>query len=396
MSEPAEFTPSTPLREGSQAGDTRPDFERGAYPREDLELEPITAEDEDYQSSPPDYQIATYPADFTLEVLHKKWLDQELDIPPFQRGFVWNKTQASKLIESFLVGLPVPAIFLYNERDSHKYLVIDGQQRLRSVFAYFDGHFPPPRSDANAVREQTNGPAFRLTGISPKSAFYRRNFGGLSEPDQRRLTNAVLRAFIVKQLDPDDDTSIYHIFERLNTGGTQLANQEIRNSIYRGEFVELLQHLNRTPDWRLLLGRDTPDSRGRDVELIVRFFATRDLEAYQTPMKRFLSKYMFKHRNASSRALDASSEVFRRTCSAVTSALGERPFHVRKGLNIAVMDSVMVAFSKSLDSVPDDIRARYARLVKNDAFSQNTTQRTTDAERVRERFQLALRTLFDS
>ena len=106
----------------------------------DLDLEPIDSEDEDYESAPPDYQIATYPADFTLEVLHRQWKSEEILVPEFQRRFVWKQTQASKLIESFLVGLPVPAVFFFSERESRKYLVIDGQQRLKSVFLYFDGY----------------------------------------------------------------------------------------------------------------------------------------------------------------------------------------------------------------------------------------------------------------
>jgi len=98
--------------------DARIEFERENRTPTDLELEPITSEDEDYESAPPDYQILTYPADFTLEVLHQKWKADEILIPDFQRKFVWKQVQASKLIESFLVGLPVPAVFLYTERKS--------------------------------------------------------------------------------------------------------------------------------------------------------------------------------------------------------------------------------------------------------------------------------------
>src|SRR4051812_2571353 len=108
---------------------------------DDVEFDDSAAELADRQSSPPRYEIATYPADFTLEGLHAKWNAGDLVIPPFQRKFVWSQAQASKLIESFLVGLPVPAIFLYTERSSEKSLVVDGQQRLRTVFYFFDGSF---------------------------------------------------------------------------------------------------------------------------------------------------------------------------------------------------------------------------------------------------------------
>ncbi len=96
--------------------DARIEFERQSHAPGDLELEPVTSEDEDYQSAPADYNINAYPADFTLEVLHQKWSAKEIRIPEFQRAFVWKQVQASKLIESFLVGLPVPrSIFIPKE-----------------------------------------------------------------------------------------------------------------------------------------------------------------------------------------------------------------------------------------------------------------------------------------
>ena len=158
----------------------------------------------DYESAPPDYQISTYPADFTLEVLHQKWKAGDILIPDFQRGFVWKQVQASKLLESFLVGLPVPAVFLYNERKSQKFFVIDGQQRLKSIFYFFEGYFGPETQGTRRV--------FRLTGLSPDSTFNGKWYDDLRDEDKRRLKNAVLRAFVVQQLDPADDSSMYHIF----------------------------------------------------------------------------------------------------------------------------------------------------------------------------------------
>src|SRR5699024_1513623 len=94
---------------------------------EDVDFEDTAAELEDRRSSPPRYEIATYPADFTLEVLYGQWQSGDIFIPTFQRGFVWSQAQASKLIESFLLGLPVPSIFLCTERDSERSMVVDGQ-----------------------------------------------------------------------------------------------------------------------------------------------------------------------------------------------------------------------------------------------------------------------------
>ena len=366
--------------------DARIEFERANHSDEDLELEPVTSEEEDYQSAPAEYTIGAYPADFTLEVLHQKWNAGEIKIPEFQRAFVWKQVQASKLIESFLVGLPVPPVYLYTERESQISLVVDGQQRLKSIFYFFDGYF------GNEVHGRN--PVFRLVGLSPDSRFLGKSYEDLMEPDQRRFKGAVLRSFTVQQLDPADDTSIYHIFERLNTGGTLLANQEIRNCVYHGSLVEYLEELNDFPAWRDILGKPSHDTRKKDVELLIRFLAMRDLSGYQKPMKDFLSRFMRKNKNASGESLGNTGRIFRDTCTQLTAALGKKPFHIRSGLNQAVADAIMVAFSNHLVSVPPDIKERYQRLLEDETFDGNTKYGTTDVNTIRERFSAAESILF--
>lgn len=371
---------------GFEETDARIEYERENRAPTDLDLEPITSEDEDYESAPPDYQISTYPADFTLEVLWNKWKQQEISIPDFQRKFVWKQVQSSKLIESFLVGLPVPAVFLYAERSSQIYFVIDGQQRLKSIFYFLEGYFG----------EETQGRRriFRLTGLSQKSRFQGKAYDELREEDKRRLKNSVLRAFVVQQLDPQDDTSMYHIFERLNTGGTLLTNQEIRNCVYHGRFIRFLDRINGDACWRKILGKDVPDTRKKDIELLIRFFAMRDISNYEKPMKDFLSRFMKKNKNPSQEALDTTETNFAETCKALLNSLGDKPFHVRAGLNAAVFDAVSVAFSKHLENIPADIKERYQRLLNDPQFDSATRQATTDADTVRERFRKAEAILF--
>ncbi len=352
-----------------------------------LEIERLESEDRDRESTPPNYQIATYPADFTLEVLHQKWRAGDIEIPDFQRKYVWKQSQASRLIESFLMGLPVPAVFLYSERKSQKYLVIDGQQRLRSIFDYFDGLYRPTKDKP--------GTEFRLRGLNEESPFYERAFETLYEEDQRRLKNAVLRAFVVQQLDPKDDTSMYHIFERLNTGGTFLANQEIRNCVYHGSFSDFLKEINELQQWRKIAGKPRPDVRARDIELILRFLATRDLTGYKEPMKDFLSRFMQKHRHDTDERLEQCRTLFKQTCESVVVHLGEKPFHIRQGLNAAVFDSVMRAFSSHLDNIPNDIRKRFDRLNQDGEFQKSTQGGTTKISAVTGRMQKAKAVLFE-
>jgi len=366
--------------------DGRIDYERERALGSDIDLEPIKSEDEDYESSPPSYKISTYPADYTLEVLDSKWRSGEIIIPVFQRGFVWKQVQASKLIESFLIGLPVPAVFFYTEQKSQKYFVIDGQQRLKSIFYYFDGYFGEELNNKRKI--------FRLTGLSEKSRYYQKEYADLTDSDKLKLKNSVLRSFVVQQLNPNDDTSMYHIFERLNTGGTLLTNQEVRNCVYHGKLITLLKDLNKYDNWRIILGKDLPDSRQKDIELIVRFFSMRDISAYEKPLKDFISNFMRKNANADDQALKKAESIFTKTCDMIVKYLEEKPFHIRSGLNAAVFDSVMVAISKHLNSIPNNIKTRYAKLIKDQDYDKATRTSTTDIENIELRFNKADEVLF--
>ena len=341
-------------------------------------VEAIDSEVEDAAAAVPIYTINSYPTDPTLELLCMRWQRDEIQIPRFQRGWVWTHTQASQLIESFLLGLPVPGIFLYREPTNQKLLVIDGQQRLRAIRGFFDGHLP-------------NVSDFYLRDVDAR--WEGKRYGDLIEPDRIRLRDAVLRAIVVEQTVPNDNSSVYHIFERLNTGGTHLNPQEVRNSAAHGPFNDLIAELNNNSDWRLIFGRPVPDTRMRDVELIVRFCALLEgSEQYSKPMKEFLNHFMKKHQT------DISDQPYRsnfvETAERVVAALGPRPFHIRRGLNAAVFDSVMIAFARS-GKPPIDIESRWATLLENPSFDDATRSSTTDMDTVKRRIEIATHVLFN-
>lgn len=356
-------------------------------------LDPVQSEVLDDQSSLPTYEILTYPADWTLEVLVDKWRKGQIAIPKFQRHFVWSQVQASKLIESFLLGLPVPAIFLYSDPEDPTHLVVDGQQRIKSIGYYFEGAFG----------EETQGrrTVFRLKGLDDKSPYAGLTYGDLEQKHPAafaKLNDSVLRAFIIKQLDPADNTSVYLVFERLNTGGTTLTQQEIRNCIHEGPFNDLLLDLNRNSDWRAIFGTGTADKRQRDVELVLRFLALRySVDSYEKPMKNFLNEFMRRHRWADDADLTEYAAAFEDTAAAVSHSLGDHPFHIRNGLNAAVYDSVFVAFAAHVDSVPSDIAERYDSLVdeeEDNEFLSWVSVHTTDRDTVANRLQRANDVLF--
>lgn len=357
---------------------------------EESGLELIESERADLDASPPRYEIVTFPADYTLEGLVAKYRKSQITVPGFQRKFVWSLPQASKLIESFLLGLPVPAIFLYTDPEDNTLQVIDGQQRLLSIVYFFDGYFGPEERGKRTV--------FALKGLNERSPYLNKTYSQLAETNEaaaNQLNDSVLRAFVVKQLNPSDGTSIYHVFERLNTGGTQLVSQEIRNCVYHGPFNELIGELNADINWRRIFGKTSADRRQRDIELVLRFLALRQSSAdYEKPMKDFLSQFMRLRRRAPKEELDTYKRVFQDTASSVVASLGEKPFHVRAGLNAAVFDSVFTAFSKNLNRIPPDIRQRYASLVKQEAFLRSVSSGTTDKDVVASRLSVAEDRLF--
>jgi hypothetical protein len=340
-------------------------------------FEDIPSEIEDQEVGIPVYRIRSYPSDPDLETLYARWQRKEIIMPEFQRGYVWKHSQASKLIESFLIGLPVPGVFVFVEEETEQQLVIDGQQRLRSIFGFFEGTLP-------------NVNVFSLAGVDPRWEGMR--FTDLNGTDRRKLEHSVLRVVNIEPLTSDDHSSVYQIFERLNTGGTSLTPQEVRNSSFHGPFNDALGKANTSPSWRSLFGNNNPDARMRDVELIVRFLALYEsADSYQKPMKKFLTDYMATHQwdpepeRIQQRFIECADRVY---CQ-----LGARPFHVRSGLNAAVFDSVMVAFA-SCDRTPEDIQPRYESLKTNEKYVASTTTATTDVDTVKRRIELATEILF--
>jgi len=323
-----------------------------------------TDADEDEDQSV--YQISNYPADLTLRGYFDKFKSGQLVIPEFQRNYVWDQRKASKLIESFMLGLPVPGVFLYKVRGTNKLSIVDGQQRIMSAIRFFSNRFDEK--------------IFRLTNVLPK--WKNKTYDELDESDRFLLDDTVLRATVIQQLDPEDDSSIYHIFERLNTGGINLNAMEIRRCVYNGEFADLLQHLNNFPAWRAVIGKPKEDKRLRDVELILRLVTLQyKWNSYEKPMKNFLSSFM-----AQINKLEGESKTsffqkveadFCRTISMIDDELGSKPFHIRGPLNFAVLDSMFVAVS-SLHESDGSLGERYKGLLGDKSYVDAISMSTSD------------------
>lgn len=350
---------------------------------EEANIEIETEEDEESYLT---YDIATYPSDLTLSGIFEQWKNGEILIPDYQREYVWSQKQASLLIESFLVGLPIPPVFLYID-ESNKYVVIDGQQRITSVVYFFDGYF-------GSEDQSSKKTIFRLAGLSPKSPFLNKAFTELAESDQRKLRGAVLRAMNIRQLSPKGEpTAAYHIFERLNTGGTPLKPQEIRNCVYRGHIVERLRELNRNADWREILGKSSVDKHQKDVELILRMFALFEkLDNYQGPMKDFLSAAMKRNLDFDSESAQNFESLFAKASAKIMAELGKKPFNRRGPVNSALLESVFVSLMRIGEPFPTDLHTRFEQLKLDNDFQETISQSTANEDRVRMRHAIAYQT----
>jgi hypothetical protein len=280
----------------------------------------------------------------------------------------------------------VPAIFLGKEEDTKRLLVIDGQQRLRSLWLFYKGRFE-------------NDEEFVLTGVADR--FEGLSYRTLPEADRRQLNDSILHAIIVKQDEPEEDanSSIYLLFERLNTGGALLHPQEIRACVYHGALNNLLGELNQDPSWRAVYGPE--NQRMKDRELILRFFALMfDLERYRKPMEEALNRYMSANRGLTRQSRELLTETFLPTIRKINSALGTLAFRPARAINAAVFDSVMVGLAKRLpekqDASSEEIARSYDMLLANEDFQEACARSTSDEEQVRARLRIATRHFADT
>jgi len=264
-------------------------------------------DDENFQIS--EYDLTATPNDFNILTIFSFLESGAVKIPGFQRNYVWDIARASKLIESLLLGLPVPQIFLY-EDGRNSFLVIDGQQRLMSIYYFMKKRFPVKEKRAELRR------IFDRSGRIPDDVLHNdeyfsnfklqlpqklpdmpNKFKGLNYATlgdyKTQFDLRPIRNVIIKQNEPkEDDSSIYEIFNRLNSGGINLRSQEIRTSLYHSKFYEMLYKINVEPEWRRLLRRPDPDLHMKDVEILLRAYALLiDVHNYRPSMTKFVNQF---------------------------------------------------------------------------------------------------------
>ncbi|MFG1291867.1 DUF262 domain-containing protein [Xanthobacter versatilis] len=270
-------------------------------------FEDYAQEDDEYDID--EYDITATPNDFNVLTLFSFIESGAVKIPGFQRNYVWDRVRASRLIESLIMGIPVPQLFLY-EQSRNKFLVIDGQQRLMTIYYFIKRRFPlrERRVDLRSIFDK-NGRIpeeiladdsyfedFKLK-LSHRLPNLKNKYNGLNYAtlaDYRtQFDLRPIRNIVVKQNAPsDDDSSVYEVFNRLNTGGVNLRPQEIRTSMYHSPFYDMLYRINQDSRWRVLLQDPEPDIHMKDIEVLLRGFAMLiEGDNYAPSLVRFLNKF---------------------------------------------------------------------------------------------------------
>ena len=347
--------------------------EDGIYLGNDELIE--NADDDDEAVDSVEYRITSFGIDYDVDGVVRRLNKGSIDLPEFQRAYVWSIRRASKFIESLLLNLPIPGIFLYRDHDSKKQRVIDGLQRLETLRRFYNGIFDKREFALTGVRQQFDGLRYL----------------DLADDHKANLDDSIIHATIIKQDEPNDGgSSQFEIFQRLNANATPLSAQEIRAASFGGEFCEFLETLNENENWRELFGRK--HRRRRDEELILRFFALYFCsDEYERPMKSFMNDFMSSNRRLEKYSSRRLEPLFAETIGNVLEKLGPRAFKPTRAFNASLFDSLMVGVGRRLEKGPicSDIKSAFDGLLDNDDFKTAIGYRTSDVERVRTRIQLA-------
>lgn len=346
------------------------------------------------------FNISFYGVDFTVRELVEMFKDNDLIKPKLQRNYVWERVEASRFIESLLLGLPVPGIF-FSVCENKKYLIIDGYQRIRTLYDYILGN---NFSDENTI--------FSLSNTKKINKRWRgKPFSVLEEEDKRNIKTSAIHTIIFQQKHPKDDSGMYQIFERINTGGRTLYPQEIRNCIYQGNFNDFLTDLNRIDAWRKLFGSDIEDTRMKDKEMILRFFAMKAIDFYNMKnksisLKSTLNDYMKANKDLTKDFQEKYKILFEKTMNFILDNIGQNAFqNISKDdiptgkFHPTIFDAISLATVSVIDDQqfknPDDLKDRFKSLLKDESFIESITQRTTNTDNIIKRISVAKNILYN-
>ena len=319
-----------------------------------------------------------------VEALKRERYMQER--PFYQRRQRWAQERRSRLIESFIMNIPVPPLFLY-EKDFNKYEIMDGQQRVNALRTFYNNEY-------------------KLKGLQIWPEINNKSYSELPTEIRNGLDRrSISYVVVLKESTPNEEDAIFlrqTVFERLNTGGVKLERQEIRNCLFQGSFNDMLIDITRTDQFREAfmlpkyseeenkahskINKYTMYIKMEDTELVLRFFALRHIEYYTRGMQGFLDLYMARALNFNEEDRKFLKNLYITTLDTAINIYQDkvfRPFDVKndrwfKKPHKAFYDAVMVGLSNFIDQKEKLISKRH-KIIKEtkNLFISNPTETFT-------------------
>lgn len=304
--------------------------------------------------------------------------------PSYQRESVWSKKQKSELIESILMGIPLPIMYFFQDNQGIKQ-VVDGKQRLTTLFDFLDNRF--------SLSELTVMPELKGKKFDDLDGLY-----------QGKIEDYKLSINVIKP--PTPDRIKFDIFDRVNRGGTRLNNQEMRNAIYQGEATKLLDRLKDNEDFKNATDNSVRSKVMKDRYMILRFIAfylwkeklltTKNGEFidYKSDIDSFLGKTMEFLNFTSSEMIIDIENIFKKAMSNSYNILGSNGFRVstyysesyKRPVNMALFEVLSYLMTKIDLEDKEVLLDKITRLINEDEFYESITTPVDSAVKVNKRF----------
>jgi hypothetical protein len=339
------------------------------------DLESVVEQEELEIDNKESRKIVWQAKDFSIREFASMLNDGDLDLQPeYQRKYVATKNIASKLIESILMDVPIPVIYLAEEQDS-TYSVIDGQQRLTSFLSFLSGKYP-------------NGEIFKLTGLKVLKELNRKTFAGLEGEEKNKIRKTTLHTIVIKKESNED---------------------EIRNTVYRGNYINLLKELEENKIFHEVVQKENFKKKMIYRGMILRFLALSEKSYlnYQPSMKQFCNKELRDNRHLTDEKSDEYRKRFLHCIDLVKVVFGSTAFRrytpmtreKEKGnwtatrINMALFDIQMCGFvnysKNAILSKADYIREAILELMTNNQdFIDSILIQTSNKEVLKKRFKI--------
>ncbi len=325
-----------------------------------------------------DYELLYFGADFDIAGLVKRFGINEITIPSFQRQFVWNKSRASRFIESLLLGLPSPEMFFYQQEDA-KMQVVDGYQRLSTLKNFYNKDF--------------QGKPFKLYYPNIQKRFEQLTYDDLPPDIKRKLDYTIIHCTVVRTKTPKKKNyqSVYHLFDRLNSGGMNLTPQEIRNCMFiKSVILEFLKQdkvSNFFTDYMQI-----NSLREKHQEVALRVLAlSNNLAKYTGNMNRFLNGYLDENKIS-----QEDKENYLKTIDYITKRVNQKNLKLENSKsNLAILDAIFVGIFKNIDNIEKndlEVNKLIEEALKEKEFKDYiTTGRTHDTKKMKGRINFFLK-----